>query len=176
MRHSPHLYTIIKYPWLFAPCRFVVCVATWLLHSEENVIVCFVVNANSGNLQAPTNYVIKCLLQRVLARHCVVHREQSYTWPKVFQILSERIFPTELRLNPINTLFDALLSERFACKIKQQWPALGATEHPNMKPFGGQCTATLPSTHFPLETAYLSRNARLQLWTRIGLSTMIGFF
>ena len=68
--------------------------------SEENVMVCSMVNADSVNVEAPNSAVIHSRLQRILARHYVAHREQSCIQPNMFKTFQERVFPAELQLNP----------------------------------------------------------------------------
>ena len=93
--------------------------------SEENVIVCSVVNADSVNVEAPSSAVIQSRLQQILAQHCVAHREQSYIQPNEFKTGLEHVFPAELQLNPRNKLFYTLLCKRFSIKNKATMACIG---------------------------------------------------
>ena len=56
--------------------------------------MCFVVNAASVNVEAPSSAVIQAQLQWILARHYVVHREQSYIQPNMFKTFLNASSPT----------------------------------------------------------------------------------
>ena len=64
--------------------------------SEENVILCIVVNVDSVSVEAPNNAVIHSRLQRLLACKCVVHCEQSYIQPNMLKSFLQCVFHTFL--------------------------------------------------------------------------------
>ena len=59
--------------------------------------MCSVVSADSVNVEAPIRAVIQSGWRRVLARHCFVHREQSYIQLNMFKTFVERVFLAEVR-------------------------------------------------------------------------------
>ena len=93
--------------------------------SEQNVIVYSMVNDDFVNDEASSRTVIQSRLQRILARYCVVHREQSYIQHNMFKTFLERVFPTEYQLNACNTLFYTLICKRFNIENKTTMACIG---------------------------------------------------
>ena len=63
--------------------------------SEQNVMVCRVINADFVNEEAPNGTVIPSRWQQILVRHCIASRDQSYIRPNMLKTFLERVFPTE---------------------------------------------------------------------------------
>ena len=93
----------------------------------------------------------------------------------MFKTFLERVFPAELQLNPRNTLFYTLLCKRFSIKNETTMASMDDYTLSNHETVGGQRSATSPFVRFRSTTAYLSRNARVQLRTKTGLFTVTGF-
>ena len=116
--------------------------------SEENVIVCCVVNPYSVNVEAPGSAVIQSRLQLILARHCIGSKVTSE--PNMFKTFLERIFPAELQLNPRNTLFYTLLCERFSIQNETTMACIGDYTPSKHETVGGKVYRNLAICPLPV--------------------------
>ena len=131
--------------------------------------------AMKRHVEALSSAVIQSRLQRTLARHCVAHREQSYTQPNMFKTILQHVFPVKLQWIPRNTILYTLLCKRFSIKDKTSMACIADYTPSKHEAVGRTTYRNLAICPFPVANAYLSRNARVQLRTKTGLFAVTGF-
>ena len=114
-------------------------------------VACSMVDADTINDETPSAMTIQTRLQRILARYCVTHTAESYIQPNMFKCFLEHLFPSEMQLNPRNTVFYTTLCKRFTIKAKTTSACVGDKSPSKHETVGGTAYRNLAFCPFPME-------------------------